>query len=477
MFGRHCPAPYAGIVHSASRDTRIGAAIGAWFGRCWSRNPFPLDIAVYTACLGYAGLQAATSEFYGFRVWGNCALAGYGIALVHSVRLLLRTRAGRTPAAARHSRWVGIAAVGALAMLLPLVILVVRRLSGGAWQDTPLSWSAQPEVWVIERSANLLLAGGTPYIDISELTRPPGVYDYTPYGPVMSLFGLPDALFASGPLTQALTDARLYFALTALGCVVASLKLLGWPRVPIRGAQLAIVCPLTALTWAVAGPDLAILGLILLAITLAARRMPTASAAVLALAISAKLIALPAAVVLAVLVLATSGAMMCGRFVGTLLAVCAAVNVPIFLVDPDAYLEHVIRFPLGLAAVSSPAASPLPGHLLASTGPAGQVAALVLLFGAGTAVAVWLVRRPPRTAADAALRLAIGLAAFTVFAPATRFGYLVYPTVLLGAMLCYRQSCRESHRESYDDFFLPRVAPPRPRNCTPDSDSTRCTKP
>jgi len=68
----------------------------------------------------------------------------------------------------------------------------------------------------------------------------------------------------------------------------------------------------------------------------------------------------------------------------------------------------------------------------------GTVIALLLLIAAGLAVLLWLIRRPPRTAADAALRIAVGLAAFTLLTTATRFGYLVYVSVLLGAVLVFR---------------------------------------
>ncbi len=41
------------------------------------------------------------------------------------------------------------------------------------------------------------------------------------------------------------------------------------------------------------------------------------------------------------------------------------------------------------------------------------------------------------TGADAMLRIAVALGAFTLLTPATRFGYLVYPLVLIGATLCF----------------------------------------
>src|SRR5207248_8360137 len=127
------------------------------------------------------------------------AAIGYGLALAGTCWLLTRPRRG--------SRWPGLAAIGLFAMAVPLVVLVIRRLTGVDWLITPYSWSAQPEVWVIERSASLLLRHGTPYIDVTALGRPPVVNDYTPYGPVMALFGLPRALFGGTPLANALTDA------------------------------------------------------------------------------------------------------------------------------------------------------------------------------------------------------------------------------------------------------------------------------
>ncbi|NKQ53778.1 DUF2029 domain-containing protein [Amycolatopsis sp. K13G38] len=399
-------------------------------------SPRALDLAIYLACAGYAVAAALTSEFYGFRMWGAFASAGYGFAALHSAWLLTqRARTGWW-----RSRWLGMAAVGVFAMLVPLAFLVVRRLTGVDWLITPYSWSAQPEVWVIERSASLLVHHGTPYVDITALGRPPEVNDYTPYGPVMALFGLPRALFGGTPVADALTDARLVFALTATVCVWITWKLMGSPRIPVLTAQLAVACPLTALTWSVAGPDLAIVGLLLVAGALAARDRPVSSAIVLALVVSAKLIVAPAAVVLAALVAARLGRRALARFLATLVTAGAIVNIPVLLVDPSAFVEHVIRFPAGLGVVTSPAASPLPGYLIASTGPAGKAVAFALLGAAATAILAWLLRRPPTTGSDAMLRVAVGLGAFTILTPATRYGYLVYPLVLLGAMLCFRRA-------------------------------------
>ncbi|KDN16970.1 glycosyltransferase 87 family protein [Amycolatopsis rifamycinica] len=405
-------------------------------------GPLRWDLGFYLACLAFALPTALVAEFYGYRVWGNFATVAYGFGAAHSGYLLLSARRGRAPRGLLGSRWCGIAAVALLAMIIPLALLVIRRLTGVDWLITPGSWAAQPEVWVIERSADLLLRHGTPYVDVTALDRAPEVNDYTPYGPVMTVFGLPRALFGGTPLTNALTDARWMFALAAVACVLGTLKLLKWPKVPVGAAQLAVACPLTALTWAVAGPDLAIVGLLVLSCALAATGRVAWSGLVLALVVSAKLIVAPAAAVLAVLVLVRRGRGLdwaaLGRFAAALVATTAAVHLPVYLVDPAAFVEHVFRFPLGMGVVRSPAASPLPGHLIAETGPLGQVAAFALVGAAAVAMVVWLVRRPPANGSAALLRIAVGLGALILLTPATRYGYLVYPLVLLGAHLAFR---------------------------------------
>jgi hypothetical protein len=91
----------------------------------------------------------------------------------------------------------------------------------------------------------------------------------------------------------------------------------------------------------------------------------------------------------------------------------------------------VLRFPLGQGLVTSPAASPFPGYLIANALPAGRAVAATLLVAAGLAIAVHLLRRPPRTAAASALVCGYGLLAAIALMPATRFGYLLYPLALL----------------------------------------------
>ena len=52
-----------------------------------------------------------------------------------------------------------------------------------------------------------------------------------------------------------------------------------------------------------------------------------------------------------------------------MLVVAGPVVVPFALRGPWAFFDNVVLFPLGLSGVSSPAASPLPGHLLVTAFP------------------------------------------------------------------------------------------------------------
>jgi glycosyl transferase family 87 len=411
-----------------------------------------LDIAIYVVCAVFAIVSAVWSEFYGYRIWGNFASVAYVFAAAHAIWLLLSRSGGGW----LRSRWVPVGVVAGLGMIVPLGVLVIRRLTGTDWLITPWSWAAQPEVWVIERSAKLLFDTGTPYVDVSTITQ---VNDYTPYGPAMTVFGFPRALFGGG----ALTDARIMFAIAFVITIAASLRLLGWPKVPARAGQLAIASPLTALTFAVAGPDLAIIGLLILAGALASRDRFAWSATVLAVVVSMKLTALPAVVVIAFFVLAKAGRPALYRFVAAIVAMTAVLNIPVLIVQPGAFVEHVIKFPAGAGRISSPAASPFPGHLIASAGPVGHALALVLVGLTAVGLIWWMVVRPPKTGSDAMLKAAIVLGAALLVVPASRYGYLVYPLALWGAAMAFAVAERAASRPatSYDPLRGAQVGEPR----------------
>jgi hypothetical protein len=154
-----------------------------------------------------------------------------------------------------------------------------------------------------------------------------------------------------------------------------------------------------------------------------------------------KATAWPAVPVFATMLAARDAAKSAWRFTGVVLGVTVLLSVasaPVALAHPWAFMQNTVLFPLGLSKYKTPAASPLPGHLLASTGMAGHWAAVALLIAAGLGFAVSLVVRPPANARAAAWRLAIGLAVMFTLAPATRWGYFVYPLGLAGWLLLTR---------------------------------------
>ncbi len=378
-------------------DARRWSALDeAWDGRA-------LDLALYALSAVFALVTALTASLPPHRPWGVVATAGYALAAVWS---LLLGRSGRLA--------VTVAAWGATA-LLPLVVEAVQRAGGRTDR-------AQEEVVVVEAAGDRLLHTGTPYLShaaIAALPPDERLLGYLPYQPAMALFGLPRAAFGAAWWT----DARVWFAVVTAAALALAVRQLGTGPRMVRALQGATVIPLCALTLAVGGDDLPVLALCLLALAYAARDRYTAAGIAVGIAGALKLFAWPVALVLLVLAWRRRRlSYALGAFGIPLL-----VLVPPFLVDADAALENVVRFPLGHGLVRSPAASPFPGHLIATLVPGGPTIAAVLLLGAGVAIGLWLLRRPPADASRAALVCAVGLLAAIALIPATRFGYLLYP--------------------------------------------------
>jgi Glycosyltransferase family 87 len=183
----------------------------------------------------------------------------------------------------------------------------------------------------------------------------------------------------------------------------------------------------------VGGDDLPVLGLICLGFALLAEPRGrdwsrlAAAGVVFGLAASMKATAWPALVVVLVLVAVRQSKRAAALVALAALVVAGLADGPVAAMDPAAMVLNTIAFPLGLAKVASPAASVLPGHLIASAGQAGHAAAIALVALAGLAVGAWLVARPPATVRAAVWRLAVGLTVLFLLAPATRAGYFMYP--------------------------------------------------
>ncbi|MDG4804053.1 glycosyltransferase 87 family protein [Micromonospora sp. WMMD980] len=407
-------------------------AVRRWSALDTAAGGLALDLALYAAATGFAAITAATSTLPPHRAWGAVATIGYALATVAATtQLLARRRAPGTPLAGPAARWAVTGLTWATTALLPVVTQSVQRAAGRTDR-------AQEEVVVVEHAGIRLAEHGTPYLGPDAIAAlPPGeqLLGYTPYQPGMALFGLPRAAADAW-----WTDARVWFAVAtalALAALVTTLRATATATGPescrrdaalLRAVQAATVLPVAALTLATGGDDLPVLALCLLALALAAAGRPGRAGLTVGTAGALKLFALPVAIVL-ICWAAT-------RRAGTrtalgALGLPALALLPVLLVDSDALVENVLRFPLGHGLVTSPAESPFPGHLIAETLPAGRVVAAALLVAVGVAIAVRLVRRPPRTAATATAVCGYGLLAAILLMPSARFGYLLYPVALL----------------------------------------------
>jgi hypothetical protein len=372
--------------------------------------PRPWVAGIFAACALFASAIALFTTNDLHRLWGSAAAAGYLLAAV----AVLGWRERGVDLA------LGLGLCGAL--LVPL-----------GWLAT--QGRQQPEVSVIIRSADLLVNHGTPYLSTAALaaTHNPNAYD--PYLPVMTLFGLPRALAGSGVLT----DPRIWFGLAFLVVLGLALVVAGaqdW----IRWTILIAASPVIAFELAVGGTDIPVLALMCLGLALLWRTSrhrprPVLAGVVLGIDAAMKATAWPALIIAIVLLVARDGRRVAALFTATAVAACAVLVGPVAAVWPGSLVVNTISFPLGLAKIKSMAASPLPGHLLEQTGNTGHLIAVGLLALAGLGVAAWLVLAPPRDVPSATWRLIVGLLLMFTLAPATRFGYYIYPGALLAWLL------------------------------------------
>ena len=390
--------------------------------------------ALLVACALFACAVAAISADAPQRLWGELAAASYGLAAL----VALAGRRRGLPLA------VAISVTGAV--LIPLAWMASTRMG-------------QPEVSVVIRSAQLFLHQGTPYERASALATAHGPYAYNPYLPALAFFGLPHAWFGGGVLT----DPRVWFGAVFLAAFGTALRLSGVRR-PWLWAVVVTASPIIAYPLSTGGDDLPVLALICLGLALlrpaalgstalgsagpgsaalgsagpadgpaprwagglTIQRVILASLA-LGLAAAMKATAWPALAVAVVLVAVCAGRRAVAWLVLVTLCVPLAVDGPVLFAQPSSVVSNTILFPLGLTKVKSPAATPLPGHLMAEAWSWGHYAAIGLLLLAGLAIAAWLVVSPPRDERAAGWRLIVGVTLMFAFAPASRFGYIVYP--------------------------------------------------
>src|ERR1022692_4060952 len=252
--------------------TRRSGLPGKRWGTSVLANPGILA-AGYASFAVFAGLTVLVSTEPIHRLWGTWAVCGYGLAAL--ITLAWKAR-GATAA-------LGVSVAGAVIGPLGQLAATGRNM---------------PEVSVIERAAALLLQHGTPYLSAAQQAGG-GYSRYNPYLPAMTVFGLPHALFGSGPLT----DPRVWAAAAFIGLCAAAFQVSGLRGTGLRGTWLSgaglrgtglrgtglsgagpglaihrtaflVATPLIAFPLAVSGNDLPVLGLLCLGLSYAGRPDP-----------------------------------------------------------------------------------------------------------------------------------------------------------------------------------------------------------
>jgi Glycosyltransferase family 87 len=408
---------------------RSARAIGSW-------TPEQRDTVVYACAALFALATIRLSSIPLYRQWGEIAIGPYVIGAVASAVAERRTRSQPVqsrpkPAQGRlsNTRIFIFLFVLAGATFLPLTLEVFLQAQSGG------TTHVQPEVLVVERSGDAVAHGRDPYqaagshdgSAASSLKGQPAYDQYDPYGPLMALFGIPSSLHAP----PRLTDARIYFSLVTLLLVALALALCRGSYEPrVLALQGMTVLPTAALPMATGGDDLPVVAVLLLGMFLLHRRRPLVGGLVLGFAAGLKFTAWPLVLLAFVVVQDREGRR--GRGMAWLLAGMAAILLPsvlpVFLHDPTSFLNNVVRYPLGLAKIGSPAASALPGHILISALPQLKHIFPIVLAAVGAVAITWiLLRHRPRTVSDACRLAGWLMTGAILFAPATRVGYLLYP--------------------------------------------------
>lgn len=441
------------------------------------------DVLLYGMSTVFAGLTAVAVSIPLYREWGRLAVGPYAAGTLVMVVVAHRRRMATARAVAagpsggapgdsprgpvngpgwRAARLVAFTVVLLGATVVPLALEVTWATHGDA------SLHVQPEVLVVERAGIRAAHGQDPYqvvdrngrILIRQSAIP--VYElYYPYLPGMVVFG-----FSSGSKVEArLTDARIQFLVFT---VVVALIALSRVRPPTdartRAFQALSALPTAALPLATGGDDMPVVALMLLGLVALQRRRPVVAGLVLGAASTLKFTAWP--VVFLAMFAATDRQRRraIGRYVVAVAALAVPVVLPVALHNPSAFVDNVVRFPLGLAGVASPAASALPGHLLVSAFPSIHRPYVVVAALLGLAVlARHLWRRPPQSAAAVASLTGWVMLVAILLAPATRVGYLLYPINLFLWAWMFRRS------DDPADVETPGVGPATDGDGTPEA--------
>jgi hypothetical protein len=410
--------------------------IGSW-------SPEERDAVLYATSALFAISTAEASSITLYQQWGKLATGPYiggAVLSAFAARKERRLRAEGDalvgePATSKSTRawhWTGTRTVIFLmvlvgATLLPLSLEVLWRT------DTGGTAHVQPEAAVVEQAGMRVAHHEDPYPTVisNHPKVPPGqpAYDaYDPYLPLMSYLGLARSTHAP----PRLTDARVTFSIITVIVVIAALGLCRGATGPrVLALQTMTVLPTAALPLATGGDDLPVAAFMLLGLVLMQRRRPLGAGISLGIAASMKITAWPVAALAFLVARDRQGRT--GRrpalwLLGGMGAVMLPAILPTMAENVSAFVDNVVRFPLGLAGISSPAQSPLLGHLVVSLFPGIHRLFTLGVAGAGMVVLSYvLVRRTPGTPGALSKLVAWVLTLAILLAPATRLGYMLYP--------------------------------------------------
>jgi hypothetical protein len=433
------------------------------------------DGAMYALAALFAALTALVAVSSDYRAWGQAAgLAYLGGALVCLVVFVVARRSRALTGERRIrlvalTRRVVVVLVLIGAVIVPLASQLVWRAEGTPGQH------AQPEVAVVERAADRAANHHDPYLsDPTTVGYSPRTdakhideTSFYPYLPGMIPFGMVNALNVPAELQ----DARV--VLVGFTLVVGAIALL-WSDASLarrgRALQFLVVLPSGALALVTGGDDLPVLALMLLGLVLAERRKPVLAGLVIGFGATLKFTAWPLLLLMLFAVRDREDRPAPIRYgLSVLLVAAPIVSIGIAL-DPSSFIYNVVRFPLGLARVKSPAASPLLGQVLVNALPHHKflVTAGLLAIGAAIVIAAF-VRYRPHTPAQVARFTGFAMTVATALAPATRFGYLIYPVNLfvwayvldgMHARSLARQSASSTSKTVSDTVLVGSLSPP-----------------
>ena len=256
-------------------------------------------------CALFAGGVRLVSTDSLHRLWGLSGAIAYGLAAL----AVLAWRSRRTVG-------VDIALAIAIggAILFPLLWMVAHG-------------HGEPEVGVVATSAKTLITHGTPYRSSQVLATTTDPNQYNPYLPLMAVFGVPQAVFGHGLLT----DPRVWFGLVFVVVFAFALNIAG-ARDYVRWSLLLTASPVIAFELCVGGTDVPMVAFMCLGFALLWRPAGTnlvAAGLALGVASSMKATAWPALAVAFALLYVRDGPRAAWRFTAVAIAVVAVIVGPV----------------------------------------------------------------------------------------------------------------------------------------------------